>query len=30
MINLKDQKLLDLAANAAAIVGIQRGLKGMY
>jgi hypothetical protein len=24
------QKLLDLAANAAAIVGIQRGLQGMY
>jgi len=24
------QKLIDLAANAAAIVGIQRGLQGMY
>jgi hypothetical protein len=24
------QKLLDLAANASAIVGIQRGLQGMY
>jgi PHD/YefM family antitoxin component YafN of YafNO toxin-antitoxin module len=24
------QKLLDLAANAAAIVGLQRGLQGMY
>lgn len=24
------QRLLDLAANAAAIVGIQRGLQGMY
>lgn len=24
------QKLLDLAASAAAIVGIQRGLQGMY
>lgn len=24
------QKLLDLTANAAAIVGIQRGLRGMY
>lgn len=24
------QKLLDLVANAAAIVGIQRGLQGMY
>ncbi len=24
------QRLLDLAANAAAIVGIQRGLHGMY
>jgi hypothetical protein len=24
------QKLLDLAANAAAIEGIQRGLQGMY
>ena len=24
------QKLLDLAANAAAIVGVQRGLRGMY
>lgn len=24
------QKLLDLASNAAAIVGIQRGLQGMY
>ena len=24
------QKLLDRAANAAAIVGIQRGLQGMY
>jgi len=24
------QKLLDLAANAAAIVGVQRGLQGMY
>lgn len=24
------QRLLDLAANAAAVVGIQRGLQGMY
>ena len=24
------QKLLDLAANAAAIVGVQQGLQGMY
>lgn len=26
----RSQKLLDLAANAATIMGIQRGLQGMY